>query len=129
MARARNARLAEMNAKATVGDSAADRDRCALGALAAAAAFVRDGLVRAGIDPARARALRPISEPDAPAADGASGEADEFVFDDADSLAGSFAEKIGELVRRYEDGREPDFANASLSELLAWCLARAQDAV
>jgi hypothetical protein len=50
--------------------------------------------------------------------EGASGSAD------AGSLAGVFAEKIGELARQYEDGHEPDFATASLSELFAWSLAR-----
>jgi hypothetical protein len=92
--------------------------------LAAVCAFVRNGLVLAGIDPSRARALRL-----APIPAGDQKEAEEFVIDDADGLAGMFVERIGELVRRYQDGREPDFANASLAELLAWCLARAQDAV
>ena len=59
MARARKERLfAEITAKADSRDSPTGRDRGALGALAAVCAFVRDGLVRAGIDPARARALR-----------------------------------------------------------------------
>jgi hypothetical protein len=39
-------------------------------------------------------------------------------------LAGIFAAKIGDVARRYQGGHEPDFANASLAELFAWCLAR-----
>jgi hypothetical protein len=39
-------------------------------------------------------------------------------------LAGVFADKIGQIARRYEDGSKPDFANASLAELLAWCISR-----
>jgi hypothetical protein len=35
-----------------------------------------------------------------------------------------FAAKIGDMARRYQDGSEPDFANASLAELFAWCLVR-----
>jgi hypothetical protein len=35
-----------------------------------------------------------------------------------------FAEKIGDIARRLRDGHEPDFASASLAELLAWCLSR-----
>jgi hypothetical protein len=35
-----------------------------------------------------------------------------------------FAAKIGDTARRYQDGSEPDFANASLVELFAWGLAR-----
>ena len=37
------------------------------------------------------------------------------------------AAKIGGNARRYEDGHEPDFANASLAELFAWSLVRHTD--
>jgi hypothetical protein len=118
------ARLAQISAKTAARDDAAaglDRAPRALGAVCA---VVHDGLVRAGIDPARARALRLTPTP---ANDqNQSEDPEEFVIDDADGLAGIFAGKIAELVRRYRDGHEPDFANASLAELLAWCLARAQ---
>lgn len=43
---------------------------------------------------------------------------------DGYGLVGIFAAKIGEMARRYEDGHRPDFANAALVELFAWCLAR-----
>jgi hypothetical protein len=146
LARARKERLfAEITAKAASRDSPTGRDRGALGALAAVCAFVRDGLVRAGIDPARARALRQAPFPPRVAANASAIPADrrsavvseddqaeevgEFVVEDADGLAAIFTERLGALVRRYEDGHEPDFANASLAELLAWCLARAEDRV
>jgi len=142
LARARKERLfAEITAKADSRDSPTGRDRGALGALAAVRAFVRDGLVRAGIDPARARALRQAPFPPRAALDASAipaggqspvscadqtEEVGDFVVEDADGLAAIFTERIGALVRRYEDGHEPDFANASLAELLAWCLARAE---
>jgi hypothetical protein len=146
LARARKERLfAEITAKAASRDSPTGRDRGARGALAAVCAFVRDGLVRAGINPARARALRQAPSPPPVAANASAIPADrrsavvceddqteeigEFVVEDADGLAAIFTERLGALVRRYEDGHEPDFANASLAELLAWCLARAEERV
>ena len=125
MARASRARLSRMASNVARGDWAPGPDRWSRGAWSAVCAFVSDALVRAGIDPARARALRPAPSPDSDESE----EAGEFVLDDADSLAGLFAEKIAELVRRYEDRREPDFAKASLAELFAWCLAQAQNKV
>jgi hypothetical protein len=134
-----------MTANVARGASAAGLDHCAPSAWDAVCAVVRDGLARAGIDPARARALRPAPGPpraadqtDLPgnAAQGGSGgspgagmkqAAEEFAIEDADGLAGIFAQKIGDLVRRYQDGQEPDFSKVSLAELLAWCLARAKE--
>jgi hypothetical protein len=119
-------RFARLTAKAAAGgDSAAGLNRSALSAMGAVCAFVRAGLVRAGVDPARTRALRLAPSLAADQIE----EAEQFVIDDADGLAGIFGQKIADLVRRYEDGREPDFANASLAELLAWCLARPENAV
>jgi len=146
LARARKDRLfAQITAKAASRDSATGRNRGALGALAAVCAFVRDGLVRAGIDPARARALRQAPFPPRAAADASAipaggqspvssaddqtEEGGDFVVEDADGLAAIFTDRLGALVRRFEDGHEPDFANASFAELLAWCLARAEDRV
>jgi hypothetical protein len=147
LARAHRAQFARAIASAAArGDSSTGPDRGALGAFVAVCAFVRDGLVRAGVDPARARALcqAPFPPPAAAAAasaipgdrrsavvseDDQAEEVGEFVVKDADGLAAIFTERLGALVRRYEDGHEPDFANASLAELLAWCLARAEDRV
>jgi hypothetical protein len=134
-----------MSANVTRRDSAAGVDHCGLSAWDAICAVVRDGLVRAGIDPASARALRaaPVlpratGEADLPGnaaqagierspGGGAKDEVEEFSLEDGDGLAAIFAEKVGHLVRRYQDGQEPDFAKVSLAELLAWCLTRPKD--
>ena len=134
-----------MSANVARRDSGAGLDRCALSAWDAICAAVREGLLRAGVDPARARALRPPPLPsqaagraDAPgnAAQSRTGrspgdetkeETEEFALEDADGLAGMFAEKIGHLVRLFQDGQEPDFAKVSLAELLAWCLTRPKE--
>ncbi len=40
-----------------------------------------------------------------------------------------FAVRIGDTARRFQNGGgAPDFANASLAELFAWCLARGANA-
>ena len=145
MAKATRTRLARMTASAARDDSAAGLDRGALSAWEAVCAVVRDGLARAGVDPARVRALslatpspRASGQADVPgtAADSgaphSSGDKEreapkEFVIEDADGLAGMFAGRMGDLAGRYQDGQEPDFANASLAELFAWCLARAEE--
>ena len=130
MRRARDTRLARLAAPAARVGSAEALDRCALRARVRACALVRDALTQAGIDPARATALHLAPHPDSlPAIPGSSpGRAreqlDEFAASDDDGLARSFAAKIGDIARRYEDGHEPDFGKASLAELLAWSLTR-----
>ena len=124
MARARSTRLARLGAKAEHADSAAHIDRCALGGLDAVCALVRDKLVQAAIDPERAAILRIVASPDPLPDDGRSGEPAAFSLTDRDSLAATFAEKIGQLAGRFEGGQEPDFTNASLAELLAWCFVQ-----
>ena len=120
MARGRDGRLARMTAKSERTDSTAAVDRAAPEALAAVRVLVRRRLIEMGIDPEQVDALRfaPPCEPQ-PASD--AGE--EFVLSDSDGLAQQFGEKIGQMAGRCDDGREPDFAHASLAELLAWCLA------
>jgi hypothetical protein len=143
VAKTRDTRLARLATDETQTGSAKARDRSALSALAAVCALVRERLVQAEIDPARVGALRlaPPADPlpprtvggkkasgvitdDQPARSPGDGAGEEFVASDSDSLAGIFAEKLGEMARRYEDGSEPAFGNASLAELLAWCLAK-----
>ena len=58
MARARDTRMARLEAPAARADSAEILGRCALRARIKVCAFVGDALAQAGIDPARARALR-----------------------------------------------------------------------
>jgi hypothetical protein len=133
--RARENRLDQLAADDARKAAAADLDHGVLEAWAAVCAFVRDGLVRAGIDPACARALQlahcrdPFYQPDpapqaAESSDGKPRVWEGAVTRESDSLADLFAEKIGALARQYEDGREPNFANASLAELFAWCISR-----
>ncbi len=124
MARARDNRLARLAEPATHANSVKSVDHCVLRAQAAVCALVGDALAQAGIDPARARALHLIPRPDPLPANEAKEQVDEFAASDDDGLADRFAAKIGDLARRYENGREPDFGNASLAELFAWSLAR-----
>ena len=128
--------MARLTAEAVCAEAAEAVDRCAIRAWVAVCAVVNDGLAQAGINPARARALRlaPHPTPGTPAVAGgrpgalpASGAREHFEkvgAGDCDGLAGKFAAKIGEMARRHQDGSAPDFANASSAELFAWCLAR-----
>jgi hypothetical protein len=118
MARGRDTRLGRLAASAALADSAEGLDRCALRARAAVCALVGEALAEAGIDPARAPAMRLAPHP----ASGVRDQFDEFAASDDDGLAGIFAAKIGDIARRYEDERKPDFGNASLAELFAWSL-------
>jgi hypothetical protein len=138
--RARDTRLARLTARGARADSAEAVDRCALRAWVAVRAVVNDGLAHAGIDPARARALRlaphpgPLAPPSLtlPRSRGREGWGqseprepfEEIAASDSDGLASVFAAKIDDMTRRYQDGSAPDFANASVAELFAWCLAQ-----
>jgi hypothetical protein len=116
--------LARLTAEAVCAEAAEAVDRCAIRAWVVVCAVVNDGLAQAGIDPARARALRLAPHPNRLPASGARGQFEELGARDSDGLADKFAAKIGDMARRYQDGPEPDFANASSAELFAWCLAR-----
>jgi hypothetical protein len=126
MRRVRDARLSRLAAERTRIASTEGLDECTLRAWSTVRAVVRDGLAGAGIDPACATALR-LGE----AADMAElnrfemlqGE-EEWAADDHDGLAAEFATRIGAISLRFRDGHTPDFASASLAELLAWCLSR-----
>jgi len=127
--------MARLEAPAAYADSAEILDRCARRARIKVCALVGDALARAGIDPARAQALRlgeaaelppagAAPHPDPLPASGAREPSDGFAAFDDDGSAGLFAVKMGEMARRYQDGSEPDLTKASLAELFAWCLAR-----
>ena len=123
MRRARDGRLARLATERTHRDSAISLDDRTPRAWNTVRAFVRDGLLRAGIDPQCAAALRRGAAADETA------ELDTRLEDepgaaDADGLADEFKARIAGITRRFEDGPEPDFAAASLAELLAWCLHR-----
>jgi hypothetical protein len=126
MRRVRDTRLARLAAESTRVDTTAGLDDCTLTAWRTVRAVVRDGLLRAGIDPACATALR-LDEAAATTTElGATLElrALEETWTDPDGLAAVFAAKIGEVARGFRDGHDPDFGSASLAELLAWCLWR-----
>ena len=123
MPRVREGRLARLTAESTRVDAATGLDGSTLRAWNTVRAIIHDGLLRAGIDPERAAALRqsgsaaPMTELDVRFEE-------EPAVDDHDGLAGVFTARIAAIARSFEDGREPDFASASLAELLAWCLYR-----
>jgi len=138
VAQGRSNRLVRLEAPDTSADSVNAVDRAVLGARALVCAIVRDKVAQSGIDPTTVQALRLAPEFDPAAAmplrDARRREKPnedvirkafaEFAASDGDSLAGLFAAKISEMTCHYEDGHEPDFANASLAELFAWCLAK-----
>ena len=108
--------MARLTAEAVCAEAAEAVDRCAIRAWVAVCAIVNDGLAQAGIDPARARALRVArhptpgtpalagGRPGALPASGARGQSEELGARDSDGLAGKFAAKIGDMARRYQDG-------------------------
>jgi hypothetical protein len=122
--RARDSRVARLEEAAANDAAVKGLDRCTPRAWRTVCAIVREELMRSGIDPARATALRLGEARDTPEL----GRADEeFEIPCGDSLAAKFATKIADNARRYEDGHEPDFGNASLAELFAWSLAPRAD--
>jgi hypothetical protein len=127
MRRGRDTRLARLASERMRFDSTTGLDDCTTAAWNMVCAIVRDGLVQAGIDPTCAAALRPRGT-DAEVAEPGGKLASRRVEDELaaadDGLAGMFTVKIGEIARRFRDGREPDFASASLAELWAWLLSR-----
>ena len=109
-------------------DSTTGLDRYTLRALNTVCDLVRDGLVRAGIDPENATALQfggmATCMMDIAPTPALRRLEVESAIGDHDGLAGIFALKIRDIARRFEDGHEPDFTSASLAELFAWCVAR-----
>jgi hypothetical protein len=128
MRRAFDGRLVRLAAERTRFDSTTGLDNCTLRAWNRVCDLVRDGLVQAGVDPKSATAVR-LGGMAAHTTDIADKpevrrREEESAVGDHDGLAGIFTVKIREVARRFRDGREPDFASASLAELFAWCLAR-----
>ena len=126
MRRVFDGRLARLAAERTRFGSTIGLDRCTLSAWNTACDLVRDGLVEAGIRPEIATALQlggSAAHMTGGILEGRRLE-EELAVGDHDGLAGIFRVKIGEIARRFRDGRDPDFASASLAELFAWCVAR-----
>jgi hypothetical protein len=128
MPRVRDARLGRLAAESTRLDSTAGLDDCTPRAWNTVCVLVHDGLVQAGIDPACATALQlgkaAIDMADLGGGHELRGLEEEFAAGDHDGLAGIFGARIGDVLRRFRDGHEPDFGSASLAELFAWCLSR-----
>jgi hypothetical protein len=124
MRRVFDGRLARLAAERTRFDSTTGLDRCRLRAWNTVCDLVRDGLVRAGIDPENATALQLGGMTDIAGTLALQCFEEESAIGDHDGLAGIFAVKIRDIARRFEDGHKPDFTSASLAELFAWCVAR-----
>jgi hypothetical protein len=128
MSRGRDTRLGRLTIETARFEATTGLDRSTSSAWKIACAIIRDGLVRAGLDPDCAVALRlqesnlDWAEPGGPLALRDLEEG--FGANDHDGLAGVFATKIGEISRRFGDGYSPDLASASMAELLAWVLYR-----
>jgi hypothetical protein len=128
MRRAFDGRIARLAAERTRFDLTTGLDNCTLRAWNKVCGLVRDGLVQAGVDPESATAVQLGGM-----AGGITDIADkpemrrreeELAVGDDDGSAGIFRVKIGDIVRRFRDGHEPDFGSASLAELFSWCVAR-----
>jgi hypothetical protein len=119
--RARDNRLARLAEAAAKDDAAKSFDRCTSTAWKKICAIIREELMRSGIDPAQVTALRLCEAHEATEVEPAR---EEFLQPGGDPLAATFAAKIGNMARRYEDGHEPNFTKASIAELFAWCLSR-----
>jgi hypothetical protein len=112
-------------------EAAVDR-RSTLRLYAKLAAYVRAAMMRAGIDPGSAAALRDIEAecanfvdtPELQTADAAFEMAhpdpDEWGEDDPREALQADLDRI--IEREFADGSLPDFARASFSELWAWAI-------
>ena len=131
MPRAREARLGRIATQSTAPDTAALWHQTTLRARVKLGAALREALAELAIDPAKVPMLsiadtaahELASEDHAAAAtvrppDGY----DDGAADDAG--AETFDASMAKLVRRYRDRHDIDFAQASLAEAFAWCVAR-----
>jgi hypothetical protein len=105
--------------------------RPTLRAEAAMGAVIRSALARAGVDAAGAIRLCFADEAAAPLVATPDTElqredANGAPLTNADDRAGEddFEPRILALARRFAGGQQPDFANSSFAELLAWSLAQ-----
>jgi hypothetical protein len=132
MRRAREAQMARLAVRSTAADDAAAWRIATLRARVKLGTVLRQALVELGIDPATVKMLQIADEaarelaatPDG--AEGLDAGAPPPVADDPcdDDSATAFEARIAGSVQRYRDEPGIDFAQASLAEALAWCLAR-----
>jgi hypothetical protein len=135
MRRARDAQMARLAARSAATDDAASRHIATLRARVKIGMVLRQALGELGIDPATVAMLRIADEAAlelAVTADGAAGPdpgmPQPMAGDRSDSAAAAaFAARIEASLRGYRDGQGIDFAQASLAEALAWCLARLEN--
>ena len=127
--------MARLAARSTAADDAAAWHIATLRARVKLGMVLRQALVQLGIDPATVAMLQIADEAAqelAVTADGAEGldaGAPPPVADDQcdDDSAAQFKARIDGSVQRYRDEPGIDFAQASLAEALAWCLARLEN--
>jgi hypothetical protein len=135
MRRAREAKMARLAARSTAADDAAAWRIATLRARVKVGMMVREALAQLEIDPATVAMLKIADEaarelaatPDG--AEGLDAGAPPPVADDPcdDDSATAFEARIAGSVQRYRDEPGIDFAQASLAEALAWCLARLEN--
>jgi hypothetical protein len=127
--------MARLAARSTAADDAAAWHIATLRARVKLGMVLREALVQLGIDPATVAMLQIADEAArelAVTADGAE-RLDAYalppVADDPcdNASAAAFESRIDASVQRYRDEPGIDFAQASLAEALAWCLARLEN--
>jgi hypothetical protein len=127
--------MARLAARSTAADDAAAWHIATLRARVKLGMVLREALVQLGIDPATVAMLQIADEAArelAMTADGAEGldaGAPPPVADDPcdKPSAAMFEARMDGSVQRYRDKPAIDFAQASLAEALAWCLARLEN--
>ena len=135
MRRAREALMARLAARSTATDDAAAWHIATLRARVKIGMVLRQALSQLEIDPATVAMLRiadAAAQELAVTADGAEGldpSAPPPVAEDPcdDTTAAAFEVRIDGSVQRYRDEPAIDFAQASLAEALAWCVARLEN--
>jgi hypothetical protein len=124
--------MARLAARSTAADDAAAWRIATLSARVKLGMVLRQALVQLGIDPATVAMLKIADEAaqelavTADNSEGLDAGAPPPVADDPcdNASVATFQARIDESVQRYRDEPGIDFAQASLAEGLAWCLAR-----
>ena len=127
--------MARLAARSTAADDAAAWHIATLRARVKVGMVLREALAQLEIDPATVAMLQIAEEAARELAETAGGlegldlGAPPPVADDQcdDDSAAQFEARIDGSVQRYRDEPGIDFAQASLAEALAWCLARLEN--
>ena len=129
--------MARLAARSTAADDAAAWHIATLRARVKVGMVLREALVQLEIDPATVKMLQIADEAARELAESAGGlegldaGALPRVADDPcdDATVAKFEARIDGSVQRYRDEPAIDFAQASLAEALAWCLARLENSL